>query len=122
MPITPQIEEEAKLMIQDIEASTTLGAEDKTRFVTMLNASKACCNGMTTDEKIQGIAENNFAVNCTLARITMLLKAPKPITTWKDVAIKAMNSWKVVIIIGILAVLLGFHPEIADVIKSFAHP
>ena len=120
MPITPQIEERTKLIIQDIEVNKDLGAEDKTRFVEMINSSKACCNGMTTEEKIQGLAENNFAVNCTLARITMLLKASKPITTWKDVAIKALNSWHLVVIVGILAILLGFHPEIADVIKSFA--
>lgn len=119
MPITPQIEERSKLIIQDIEVNKDLGAEDKSRFVEMINSSKACCNGMTTEEKIQGLAENNFAVNCTLARITMLLKAPKPITTWKDVAIKAMNSWNVVVIIGILAILLGFHPEIAQVIASY---
>lgn len=119
MPITPQIEERSKLIVQDIEANQDLGVEDKSRFIEMINSSKACCNGMTQEEKIQGLAENSFAVNCTLARITMLLKSPKPPTTWKDVVVKALNSWKFVIIVGILAILLGFHPEIAQVIASY---
>lgn len=115
--ITPAIEEQSKLIVQDIEKSN-LTAEDKGRFVSMINSSKACCNGMTQEEKVAGLAENAFAVNCTLARITMMLKEDRA-TTWKDVAVKAINSWKVVIIIGILAVLLGFHPEIAQVITSY---
>ena len=118
--ITPIIEEQSKLIVQDIEKSN-LTAEDKGRFVSMINSSKACCNGMTQEEKVAGLAENAFAVNCTLARITMMLKEDRA-TTWKDVVVKAINSWKTVIIVAIIAVLLGFHPEIADVIKSFAHP
>lgn len=117
--ITPQIEEKSKLMIEEIEKSN-LAVEEKSRFVELINTSKATCNGMTTEEKIQGLAENNFATNCILARITMMLKEPK-VTTWKDVVIRLANSWKVVIIIGILAILLGFHPEIANLLTSFAH-
>lgn len=117
--ITPKIEEDAKLMVAEIEKSN-LGVEDKSRFISMVNCSKENCNGRSTDEKIQGLAENNFSVTCVLARLTMLLKEPK-VTTWKDVVIRLANSWKVVIIIGILAVLLGFHPEIAQILTSFAH-
>lgn len=118
MAITAKIEEDAKLMVAEIEKSN-LGVEDKSRFISMVNCSKENCNGRTQEEKIQGIAENNFAVTCVLARLTMLLKEPK-VTTWKDVAIKAINSWKVVIVIGMLVSLLMFHPEIAQVIASFA--
>lgn len=115
--ITPAIETQHRLIKEDLEKSN-LTAEDKGRFLTMLESSKACCNGMTQEEKVAGLAENSFSVNCVLARLTMMLKEPR-VSTWKDVAIKAMNSWKVVIIIGILAVLLGFHPEIAQVIASY---
>lgn len=117
MPITPQIEEDAKLIVHDIEASN-LAAEDKGRFISMIRASKACCNGMTQEEKVAGLAENSFSVNCVLARLTMMLKESR-VATWKDVVAKALDSWKIVIIIGILAVLLGFHPEIAQVIASY---
>ena len=117
MPLTPKIEEDAKLMVAEIEKSD-LGVEDKSRFISMVECSKATCNGMTTEEKIQGIAENNFATNCVLARLTILLKQPK-VTSWKDVAVKALSSWHLVVIIGILAILLGFHPEIAQVIASY---
>lgn len=117
--ITPAIEERSKLIVQDIESSNDLDMEDKSRFVEMINSSKACCNGMTQEEKIQGLAENNFAVNCTLARITMLLKRGSA-RTWKDVVVEALHSWHLVAIVGILSALLAFHPEIAEVIKSFA--
>lgn len=117
--ITPKIEEDAKLMVAEIEKSN-LGVEDKSRFISMVECSKENCNGRSTDEKIQGLAENNFSVTCVLARLTMLLKEPK-VTTWKDVVIRLANSWKVVIIIGILAILLGFHPEIAQLLTSFSH-
>ena len=115
--ITPQIDESEKLIVHDIEASN-LAAEDKGRFISMIRASKACCNGMTQEEKIQGIAENSFSVNCVLARLTMMLKEPH-VSTWKDVVAKALNSWKVVILLGSLAILLGFHPERAQVITSY---
>ena len=117
MPITPQIEERSKLIIQDIEVNKDLGAEDKTRFIEMINSSKACCNGMTQEEKIAGLAENAFNVNCTLARITMMIKASR-VATWKDVIAKALDSWKVVAIVAILAILLGFRPEIRDVLNG----
>lgn len=116
--ITPKIEEDAKLMVAEIEKSN-LGVEDKSRFISMVNCSKENCNGRSTDEKIQGLAENNFSVTCVLARLTMMLKEPK-VTTWKDVVVKALNSWHLVIVIGMLTFLLYFHPEIASVIASFA--
>ena len=116
--ITQKIDEDAKLMVAEIEKSN-LGVEDKSRFISMVNCSKENCNGRTQEEKIAGIAENNFAITCVLARLTMLLKEPK-VTTWKDVAVKALNSWHLVVIVGILAILLGFHPEISQVIVSLA--
>ena len=115
--ITPAIETQHRLIKEDLEKSN-LTAEDKGRFLEMLESSKACCNGMTQEEKISGLAENGFAVNCVLARLTMMLKEDRT-TTWKDVAVKALNSWHLVVIIGILAILLGFHPEIAQVIASY---
>lgn len=117
--ITPQIKESEKLIVNDIESSN-LSSEDKERFISMIRASEDCCNGMTPEQKIQGLSENSFQVNCTLARIMMMLKENK-VTTWKDVAVKALNSWHLVVIIGIIAILLGFHPEIADIIQSFSH-
>lgn len=117
--ITPKLEEDAKLMVAEIEKSN-LGVEDKSRFISMVECSKENCNGRTQEEKIQGIAENNFAVTCVLARLTMLLKEPR-IVSWKDVVVKALNSWKLVIMAGMLTILLLFRPEIANVISSFAH-
>lgn len=117
--ITPQIEEKTKLITEEIEKSD-LGVEEKTQFIELINTSKATCNGLSTEEKIQGLAENNFQTNCILARITMLLKE-KRATTWKDVAIRALNSWHLVVMVGFLTALFAFRPEIAEVLKAFAH-
>ena len=111
--ITPAIETQHRLIKEDLEKSN-LTAEDKGRFLEMLESSKACCNGMTQEEKVAGLAENSFSVNCVLARLTMMLKEDRA-TTWKDVVVKALNSWKLVAIVAILAILFGFHPEIRDV-------
>lgn len=117
--ITPQIEEKTKLITEEIEKSD-LGVEEKSQFIELIHTSKATCNGMTTEEKIQGLAENNFATNCILARITMMLKQKK-VTSWKDVAIKALNSWHLVVMVGFLTTLFALRPEIAEVLKAFAH-
>ena len=55
--ITPQIEEKTKLITEEIEKSN-LGVEEKTQFIELINTSKATCNGMSTEEKIQGLADH----------------------------------------------------------------
>lgn len=117
--ISPNIEETEKLMIDKIEKSN-LDVDDKTQLIQQLKSSKEACNGYTQEQKIQALSENGFAVSVILAKIMMMLKADRT-TTWKDVAIKALRSWHLVIVIGMITFLLFFHPEIASVIASFAH-
>lgn len=117
--ITPKMEEQTKLITRKIEDSE-LEVEDKTQFIELINCSKEACNGYTQEEKVQAIAENQFTTSIILAKIMMMLKKGSA-KTWKDVAIAALHSWHLVAIVGILSALLAFHPEIAEVIKSFAH-
>lgn len=117
--ITPKIEETAKLMVDRIEKSN-LDVDDKSQLIEQIQSNKEACNGYSQEEKIQALSENGFATSVILAKIMIMLKAERT-NTWKDVIVKAINSWKVVIIVGILAALLAFHPEIAQVIASFAH-
>lgn len=117
--ISPKTEETAKLMVERIEKSN-LDVDDKTQLIEQLQSSKEACNGYTQEEKIQALSENGFAVSVILAKIMMMLKQDKA-ATWKDVVIKAINSWKVVIMVGMLTVLLMFHPEIAQLLTSIAH-
>lgn len=115
--ITPQIENNFSLMSDEIEKSN-LAVEEKARFLEMLNSSKETCNGLSDTEKLQGLAENAFATNCVLIRLSMRLKEFGK-KTWVDVALKALTSWNLVVIVGILATLLLFRPEISQVLVSF---
>lgn len=117
--ITPSIEETAKLMKDRIEKSN-LDVDDKSQLIQQIECSKEACNGFTQEQKIQALSENGFAVSVILAKIMMILKQERT-TSWKDVAIKALHSWHLVIIVGMMTILLLFHPEIASVIASFAH-
>lgn len=117
--ISPKIEETEKLMIDKIEKSN-LDVDDKTQLIEQLKCSKEACNGYTQEEKIQALSENGFTMSVILAKIMIMLKTDRALT-WKDVIVKALNSWKVVIIVGILASLIAFRPEIAQILASFAH-
>ena len=117
--ISPNIEETEKLMIDKIEKSN-LDVDDKTQLIQQLKSSKEACNGYTQEQKIQALSENGFAVSVILAKIMMMLNTDKA-SNWKDVAIKALRSWHLVIVIGMITFLLFFHPEIAQVITSFTH-
>lgn len=117
--ISPKIEETEKLMVDRIEKSD-LDVDDKTQLIEQLKSSKAACNGMSPEEKIQALSENGFAVSVILSKIMLMLKQKTP-TTWKDVIIRIMDSWKTVVMAGMATILLLFHPEIAEVIKAFAH-
>lgn len=117
--ITPKIEETEKLMIDRIEKSD-LDVDDKTQLIEQLKCSKEACNGMTPEQKIQALSENGFAVSVILSKIMMMIKEHKPMS-WKEVVVRCIDSWKFVIICGMVSILLMFHPEIAQVIASFAH-
>lgn len=117
--ISPKIEETEKLMVDKIEKSN-LDVDDKTQLIEQLKCSKEACNGYTQEEKIQALSENGFTMSVILAKIMMMLKQERA-ATWKDVAIKAINSWKVVIIVGFLTALFAFRPEIAQILSTIGH-
>ena len=116
--ITPKIEEEAKLTIKELEAGT-LPAEQKTQLVANINAAKESCNGLTQEEKLQAVAENQFYSSCILARLYNRLQKGTG-RTWKDVVVEVMNSWKTVTAIGLLVFLFCIRPEVAAVLKDLA--
>ena len=116
--ITQKIEEQEKLMVDRIEKSD-LDIDDKSQLIEQLKCSKEACNGMTPEEKIQALSENGFAVSVILSKIMLMLKQ-KPPASWKDVALAAVNSWKVVTMVGFLTFLFAMRPEIAEVLKGLA--
>lgn len=120
--ITPRIEEEAKLTIKELEDGK-LSSEQKGNLITNINVAKEACNGLTQEEKLQAVAENQFWFSCLLARLYNKLEKGSG-RTWKDTIVECVqvifSSWKLVVIIGFLAALFAYRPEVAQVIASFA--
>ena len=120
--ITPRIEEEAKLTIKELEDGK-LPSEQKGNLITNINVAKEACNGLTQEEKLQAVAENQFWFSCLLARLYNKLEKGSG-RTWKDTIVECFqivfNSWKIVVIVGFLATLFALRPEVAQVIASFA--
>ena len=120
--ITPRIEEEAKLTIKELEDGK-LPSEQKGNLITNINVAKEACNGLTQEEKLQAVAENQFWFSCLLARLYNKLERGSG-RTWKDTIVECcqivFNSWKIVVIVGFLATLFALRPEVAQVIASFA--
>lgn len=113
------MEERAKLTIAKIEKSE-LDLEDKTQLIEQINSSKELCNGVPQEKKVQGLSEGQFETSIILSKIMMMLKEKTPMT-WKEVVVKVLDSWKTVVIAGFLTALFAFRPEIAEVLKAFAH-
>lgn len=120
--ITPRIEEEAKLTIKELEDGK-LPSEQKGNLITNINVAKEACNGLTQEEKLQAVAENQFWFSCLLARLYNKLEKGSG-RTWKDVVVESIqvlfNSWKIVVIIGFLTFLFALRPEIAEVLRGLA--
>ena len=119
---TPRLEEEAKLTIKELEDGR-LPSEQKGNLITNINVAKEACNGLTQEEKLQAVAENQFWFSCLLARLYNKLEQGSG-RTWKDTIVECVqvifNSWKIVVIVGFLATLFALRPEVAQVISSFA--
>ena len=116
--ITPRIEEEARMTIRELEEGS-LPSEQKTNLITNINVAKESCNGLTQEEKVQSIAENQFWFSCLLARLYNRLNKGTG-RTWKDVVVEVLNSWKTVVIVGFLTALFALRPEVAKVLESLA--
>lgn len=120
--ITQRMEEEAKLTIQELEGGK-LPAEQKGNLITNINVAKEACNGLTPEEKLQAVAENQFWFSCLLARLYNKLQQGSG-RSWKDVVVECVvaicGSWRIVTIVGFLCTLFALRPEVAKVIESFA--
>ncbi len=90
MAVTPQNESKAQMSIREI-ADSNLDSESKNDLIEMVEEAKISTNGLTPEEKLQAVSENQFRMVRCLAR--SIVSSAKPnARTWKDVIV-ACKSW-----------------------------
>lgn len=109
MAVTPQNETKAALTIEAVEASA-LESNLKSDLVEMISDAKVATNGLSPEEKLQAVADNQFRMIRALA-IALVNGAKPRVRTWKDVFVA--RPWPCVTALLIVCALLAFHPQLA---------
>ena len=120
MSVTPQNETRARLHIREVSESN-LDSETKSDLVEMIDGSKVATNGLTPEEKLQAVADNQFRMICALAR--SIVSAARPVArTWKDVIVECKSYLfpSVCIALAIVAAAFILKPELAQIAASVA--
>lgn len=118
MAVTPQNESKAQMSIREI-ADSNLDSESKNDLIEMVEEAKISTNGLTPEEKLQAVSENQFRMVRCLARSIVASAAPKA-RTWKDVIVEC-KSWlfpSLCIALAIVAASFVLKPELARIAAS----
>lgn len=118
MAVTPQNESKARMSIREIEDSN-LDSESKNDLIEMIDDAKITTNGLSPEEKLQAVADNQFRMIRALARVIVSQAKPQ-VRTWKDVIVEC-KSWlfpSVCISLAIIAVAFVLKPELARIAAS----
>ena len=118
MAVTPQNESKAQMSIREI-ADSNLDSESKNDLIEMVEEAKISTNGLTPEEKLQAVSENQFRMVRCLAR--SIVSSAKPnVRTWKDVIVEC-KSWlfpSICIALAIVAASFVLKPELARIAAS----
>ncbi len=118
MAVTPQNESKAQMSIREI-ADSNLDSESKNDLIEMVEEAKISTNGLTPEEKLQAVSENQFRMVRCLAR--SIVSSAKPnVRTWKDVIVEC-KSWlfpSICIALAIIAASFVLKPELARIAAS----
>lgn len=115
MAVTPQNESKAQMSIREI-ADSTLDSESKNDLIEMVDEAKLSTNGLTPEEKLQAVSENQFRMVRCLAR-SIVASAKPSVRSWKDVIVEC-KSWlfpSVCIALAIVAAAFVIKPELAKI-------
>ena len=118
MAVTPQNESKARMSIREIEDSN-LDSESKNDLIEMIDDAKITTNGLSPEEKLQSVADNQFRMIRALARVIVASAKPK-IRTWKDVIVEC-KAWlfpSLCIALAIVAASFVLKPELARIAAS----
>lgn len=121
--IDESIIEQRDTVLKKIDTIKGVPEEKKIIYKTLLMKSAAATNGVSRDEKLQSCCENQFGLvllyaihACDAAEQQNNIKNSK-FAILADVIEKC--KWQVTIICFFIAVMIIYHPEIINVIKSF---
>lgn len=117
MAISPDHERLCRMLCESIEQSA-LSPDEKTNLCGGLQFSLENTNGKTDTEKVQGTAVGVFLLFANLARLYLATAKAPPPDTWKRVIRDC--QFAIVLLVLIVAVLLGFRPELAGLLQSLA--
>lgn len=106
-----------------IDASS-LEAKTKSDLKEAIEESKLNLNGRTLEERVQGIARNQFDTTRFLAEIIIqfknvaedVKKNMKPKRSWKDTLVE--TQWALVTLGSVIAICSIFAPEIISLLKA----
>jgi len=107
-----KIKTQLKGTLSKIDESKKLEETEKVLYRDLLQDCAENTNGKTPEEKLQGVTESVF----TIVQLLVLDKlADSKHSMWETIK---TCKWQITIIIGILAVLLIFQPELASLITT----
>lgn len=121
MAVTPLNESKAQISIREITESV-LDSESKNDMIEMVEEAKISTNGLTPEEKLQAVSENQFRMVRCLARF--IVAAAKPAArSWKDVIVECKSYLfpSVCIALAIIAAAFILKPELAQIAANAAH-
>lgn len=116
MAVSPKTEAMARYTVQELDKSS-MPDERKRALAGMVDAAREATNGLSPEDKLQAVSENQFYMVCTLVDISRDLSLPRA-ATWKEVALA--YKWPLVIMFAILCVALVFRPELSDLVRAVA--
>lgn len=120
MAVTPLNESKAQISIREITESA-LDSESKNDLIEMIEEAKTSTNGLTPEEKLQAVSENQFRMVRCLAR--SIVAAAKPAArSWKDVIVECKSYLfpSVCIALAIISAAFILKPELAQIAASVA--
>lgn len=121
MAVTPQNESKARMSIREIEESA-LDSEEKNDLIEMIDEAKLTTNGLSPEEKLQAVADNQFRMIRALARSIVSQAKPRA-RSWKDVIVEC-KSWlfpSICIGLAIVATAFILKPELAQIAANSIH-
>lgn len=85
-------------------------------FIEILKEAEAGTNGLSLEDKVQANAVN--IANLCFLFVKHIVESCKYRRTWKDIIVEC--KWAIVICVGIVSMLLAFHPELATILNNIA--
>lgn len=96
-----------------------LSSDDEAKFITLVENARIATNGLSPDEKIQTMSENQFSMVLLMVETVLDFRKQTAVTpSWKDVLVRCRSEimW---IMFGLMILLL-FRPHIADGLTALA--